>query len=96
MCSNTPPPVIMAQPDCSFVAFSSRALLKYILDKKNYGGKNDYGRECSFFFEVGLIKIDTRKWNTRRDNWTSVRQLLLLCPLSDEDNKDSFGVKNQV
>ena len=52
MCSNTPPPVIMARPDCSFVAFSNRCT-KYIFDKKNYGDKNNYGHVTALYFHCG-------------------------------------------
>lgn len=58
MCSNTPPPVITAQPDCSFVAFSNRAVLKYILNKKNYVAQTDNGQSLFITVErFGLIEF---------------------------------------
>lgn len=57
MCSNTPPPVITAQPDCSYVAFSNRAVLKYILHIKNDVAQTDNGHSLFITVEgFGLIE----------------------------------------
>lgn len=57
MCSNTPPPVVTAPPNCPFVAFSNRAVPKYILNRKNDGGQADNGHRR----EIGLIKCPDGK-----------------------------------